>query len=71
MTAIEYARSQGFQTAKRLCEWMSFACYEAVISENADDIPFVGCPQIILEKNNSFRMATYDESLEIVSTLEE
>lgn len=71
MTAKTYAKGKGFEDAKRLCEWHGYVCYEAVFSGDKDEIPFVGYPQIILERNGECMMASYDEAIEIIRTLED
>lgn len=65
MTAKEYAKKNGFQTAKKLKPWRGFACWEAIYSESSgpDDTSFIGLPQIILEKNGKIRFAEYEEAI--------
>lgn len=66
MTATEYAKKNGFISAIEIGKWKGFLCYEAIIfeQESVNDVPIIGFPQIILEKNGNFRMANYEESME-------
>ena len=69
MTAEEYAKSKGFDGARFLIVWNGMKCYEAETHTDDDSIPNIGFPQIVLEKNGSFRMADYDEALKIIRRL--
>ena len=69
MTANEYAKKNGFFGAKRINDWNSYKCYEAIYTqeESIDAVPCIGIPQIILEKGGAFRMADYDEAMAYIS----
>ena len=71
MTAIEFAKSQGYRTARPIPPWHGYDCYEAIYGgEGLDDTPNIGLPQIILQKGGTFRMATEDETWSYMDEIE-
>lgn len=64
----EFAQKNGYETAEYLCEWRGYTCYEPVYSK--DEPVFIGMPSMILvDKNGSIRMATYDEVMQRMTEL--
>ena len=60
---IEFAKSQGYETAEYLGDWRGFKCYEPVFAEG--EIAFTGLPLIILEDSSgSLRMSTPEEAMQ-------
>lgn len=72
MTANEFAREHGFAKAKKIQPWRGYECYEAVIKEpeSVDDVPIIGLPQIILEKDGKYRFADGDEAMAYIDDLQ-
>lgn len=69
MTAKQFAKKQGFTDAAKIEPWNGYKCYEAIYSEPSLDVPKIGIPQIILERNGIFRMATYAESMQYMDKM--
>lgn len=67
MTANQYAKNVGFTVARKIAPWRGFTCYEALYGDagkTVDDVPVIGYPQIILERDGIFRMAKPEETLQ-------
>jgi hypothetical protein len=66
MTAIQYAKGNGFTGVRKIAPWRGYVCYEALYDNAGDsvnNVPAIGLPQIILERNGKFRMAKPDETM--------
>ena len=59
---IEFAQSQGYETALRLKNWKGFEVYEPIMKK--DEVSYTGLPLLILVKGDEIRMSTPDEALE-------
>lgn len=59
---IEFARSQGYETALRLKNWKGYEVYEPMVSK--DEVSFTGIPLVILVRGEEIRMSTPDEAFE-------
>lgn len=59
---IEFAISQGYETALRLKNWKGFEVYEPIMKK--DEVSFTGLPLLILVKGDEIRMSTPEEALE-------
>lgn len=59
---IEFAKTQGYQTATYLGQWKTYEVYEPIFDEA--DVSFVGLPLVILVSGESIRMSAAEESLE-------
>lgn len=59
---IEFARSQGYETALRLKNWKGFEVYEPIMKK--DEVSYTGLPLLILVKGDEIRMSTPEEALE-------
>ena len=72
MTAKQFAENKGYKDARPMRRWNGYICYEAIVHEPEDinDIPMIGFPQIILQKNGKCRMANYEEAMDIISGME-
>lgn len=65
----EFAKKQGYQWAKYLCNWNGFKCYEPIISKN--EVAYLGLPLLILEDaDGNIRMSTPEEAMEQLSETE-
>lgn len=60
--AIEFAISQGYETALRLKNWKGFEVYEPIMKK--DEVSYTGLPLLILVKGDEIRMSTPEEALE-------
>ncbi len=59
---IEFAISQGYETALRLKNWKGFEVYEPIMKK--DEVSYTGLPLLILVKGDEIRMSTPEEALE-------
>ena len=59
---IEYAKSQGYETVKRLKNWRGYEVYEPIALKG--EVSYTGLPLVILVKGTEIRMSTPEESLE-------
>ena len=80
MTAKEYAIDNGFADAEHLFKWHGMECYSAIyrkpkeeLLQDGETLTFeayhIGYPQYILERNGTFRFASYDEAMIITEEL--
>lgn len=72
MTAIDFAKKNGFVGVRKLPEWNGLDCYEAlyVFQDDIDDIPAIGYPQLIFADAGGMRMATFDETLRYMAEVD-
>ena len=66
MTANQYAKNIGFTGARKIAPWRGFICYEALYGNAGDgvnNVPAIGYPQIILERDGIYRLAKPDETM--------
>lgn len=66
MTANQYAKNIGFTRARKIAPWRGYICYEALYGsagESVNDVPAIGYPQIILERDGIFRLAKPEETM--------
>ena len=68
MTARKFAADNGFPVVHALGQWRGYQCHEALLREpeSVDDVPLIGLPQIILEKDGEFRFADLDEAMDYI-----
>ncbi len=59
---IEFAQSQGYETALRLKNWKGFEVYEPIMKK--DEVSYTGLPLLILVNGDEIRMSTPEEALE-------
>lgn len=60
---IEYAKSQGYESAEYLCDWRGFHCYEPILTEG--EVSYIGLPLLILvDSTGKIRMSTADEAMQ-------
>lgn len=73
MTARQFARKNGFDSAREIPGWNGYRCWEATLgeSDSGDSAPKVGLPQLILELNGEFRFAGWDECMAYIDALPE
>lgn len=63
MTIKEFAKAQGAKGYRQLTPWHGSKCYELLYG-NTDDIndtPTIGIPQIAVQNRNNFKLLSYDE----------
>lgn len=58
-----FARLNGYDSAKYLCDWNGYSCYEPIFSNN--ELSYVGLPLLILvSSNGEIRMSTPEEAMQ-------
>ena len=57
---IEFAKKQGYDSAKQLDDWNGYEVYEPLF--DGEEVAFVGLPLLILVKGDKIRMSTEDEA---------
>ena len=68
MTALEFARENGFEGVAQSKPRNGRRCWAAVYreSESINDLPMIGFPQYIVETGDGFRFLDYDEAMDQV-----
>lgn len=62
---IEFAKQHGYATARYLCDWRGYKCYELCFSEK--ERTYTGLPYVILEDSSGgLRVSTEEESMTIL-----
>ena len=81
MTAVDFAKANGFESAEFIGMWNGERCYAAIFRVTEDKLSKdgesltsddynIGFPQYILERDKRFRFAGYDEAMKILRRLE-
>ena len=81
MTAVEFAKANGFEDAELIGTWNGEKVYAAIFRVTEDKLSKdgesltsddynIGFPQYILERNGRFRFAGYDEAMKILRGME-
>lgn len=65
----EFAKKQGYETAKPLKPWNGYECYEPVM--DSKETAMTGPPLLILVKGESIRMSTVEEAFQQIDDTEE
>ncbi|MCK9479196.1 MAG: hypothetical protein M0R40_06805 [Firmicutes bacterium] len=65
---IDFAKKQGYISAKSLGKWNGYDIYEPIYNE--DGVSFIGVPLLILVQDKEIRMSTVDEAFEHLDSLE-
>ena len=66
---IQYAKENGFDTARFLTNWDEYEVYEAVFDNNIEETPIIGFPQFILYQNEETRFTAFEEYQQISNSL--
>lgn len=63
---IDFAKKEGYESAKFKCEWQGYKCYEPILESGV--ISYIGLPLMILvDEYDNIRMSTAQESLRILN----
>ncbi len=59
---IEFAKENGYDSARKFKDWKGYEAYEPIVDESEDFLS--GLPFMILVKGDEIRMSTPEEALE-------